>query len=123
MPTSPTGTQATSLFEGGSEGSTADIALPEGAEGERNGSGEEGRKAGSSLFGGSVGSGIGETRKGVVSNGHSSGGTVGPGLGIGDVRGRGGAAAGDGRDREVRRKGSRFRFDFWKKKRAGEVSP
>ena len=134
LPTSPTETQATSLFEGYSDVGAGDLPYIEDMEKNRPGSGDS-----TSL----MSSGMrtiprSEDMKGLISteggraltNGH---------VGIVRVGGRGGGSVGDpasqpqggaqaglqaqgGDQREVRRKSSRFRFDFWKKKK-GELSP
>lgn len=100
LPTSPTDTQATSFFTEGSDGA-ADVREASTSELDRPGSGYS-----SALTGSAVSSGTksptgkeGKTNLASGMNGHTDA------------------------ERVVRRRGSRFRFDFWKKKRSGEPSP
>ena len=138
LPTSPTGTQATSLFEG--SGYSADGLDSEDRPGTGSADGDSTSLVASSSFrsprgdeakllsSASTAVGIGENEARMRANGHvgvvrvggRDGGSVGeisPGSGIG------GGIIGQRPDREVRRKSSRFRFDFWKKKKgAGGAS-
>ena len=97
LPTSPADTQATSFFTEGSDGANdvtdnVDLERPE--------SGYISALTGNG-FGGKVrGPTGGETKIGITRG----------------MRGHGET------DRAVRKKGSRFRLDFWKKKRSGEIT-
>ena len=97
LPTSPADTQATSFFTEGSDGATD---IHENMDLERHGSGYIGTITGNG-FGNKVRSPTGKETKP---------GNVGGMLGHAET------------DAAVRKKPSRFRLDFWKKKKPGEVT-